>query len=163
MKVAVYFFRVAMLSSFMINVSFHSDMSYELYRVTYALSGVFLLGFFVFEAINYTKNRRTFSLRKSEWKYTKFAQNAIPAFFLIWLFSNLFIAAKTWLIHSILLYGLWFSFGLLLGSLLINHTIRKDMDNIRKQIEEREKRERKEEVENCEHRSRAILSRGSLG
>jgi len=120
-------------------------MSCEVNQVTYTLLGIFFLGTVVFEIINYRKNRKTLRLRNNEWKYTKIAQNVIPIPFVICLFPDMFIAGSSELVHTILFYTLWFSFGLLLGSLLMKYVIRKDMDNIRKQIEQREKNAEKSE------------------
>jgi len=145
MKIAVYFFRVAMLSTLVINISFHSYMSYIVSKVASIFLGIILLGCVVFEIINYRNNKKTPRLRNKKWKYTSFVHITIPAFFLICLFSNLFITERTELLNSILFYALWFSYGLFLGSVLIYYMIRKDMENIRKQIEQREKNAEKSE------------------
>ena len=74
-------------------------------------------------------------------KLTRLVHHIVCAFFLICLLSDLLIKCYIEVVRAILLYALWFSFGLLAGSFLLYYVMRKDIDNAQKQFEkEREKR-----------------------
>jgi len=143
MKIAVSFFRVAAFSTLVISISYHPYMNYTASVIVSILLGLFLLGWIVFEVIDYRNNRKTPRLQNNEWKYTKIVHHAIPAFFLICVILNQSITTDKWQVYTVLRYGMWFSLGLLLSSFLVRYVIRKDMENIRKQIEQREKMRKK--------------------
>jgi len=86
-------------------------------------------------------NHQLHRFQKDEQKYTRIVYNAVLVLFLICVVAN-FLFYEIESMQGILINVLSFGFGLMLGVILYHRAIRKDMDNVRKQIEAREKREK---------------------